>query len=71
MHFVLLKENKSKEDIMAQNLELVLKRNLVSEWWHAIERVMFFEKASAKREERPKEKTEKADWRDKLVKNGY
>jgi hypothetical protein len=69
VHSLLLKENQSKEDIMVQYLQLALKRDFASGWRHTLEKVeLFFEKAS---EERPKEKTEEVDWRDKLAKNGY
>jgi len=54
---------------MVQYLELVLKRDFASGWWHTIEKVrLFFEKTS---EEGPKDKAEELHWRDKLAKNGY
>jgi hypothetical protein len=54
---------------MVQYLELVLKRDFVSAWKHAIDKVgLFFGKAS---KAGPKEKTEKLDWRDKAGKNWY
>lgn len=54
---------------MVQYLELVLKRDFVSRWRHAVEKMgLFSEKAS---EVGPKEKTEKLDWKDKSGKNWY
>jgi len=69
MHFPLLKENQSREDIMVQYLELVLKRDFTSGWRRTGEKVrVFFEKAS---EVGPKEKTEEIDWKDRAAKNWY
>ena len=69
MHFPLLKENQSKEDIMVQYLELVLKRDFASGWRHTAEKVrVSFEKTS---EVGPKEKTEEIDWKDRAAKNWY
>jgi len=69
MQFPLLKENQSKEDIMVQYLELVLKRDFASGWRRTGEKVRgFFEKAS---EVGPKEKTEEIDWKDRAAKNWY
>jgi len=62
-------ENQSKEDIMVQYLELVLKRDLASGWRHTAEKVrVFFEKTP---EVGPKEKTEEIDWKDRAGKNWY
>lgn len=69
MQYPLPKEDQSKEEIMAQNLELLLKRDLSTGWRHALEKVrVFFEKKS---EEGPKEKTEENDWKDRAAKNWY
>ena len=69
MHFILPKENQSKEDIMVQYLELVLKRDFASGWRHTVEKLrVLFEKTS---EVGPKEKTEETDWRDRSARNWY
>jgi len=69
MHFLLLKENQSKEDTMVQYLELVLKRDFACGWRHTVEKVrVFFEKAP---EVGPKEMTEEIDWKDRAAKNWY
>jgi hypothetical protein len=66
---ILLKENQSKEGIMVQYLELVLKRGFASGWRHTVEKVgLFFGKTS---EVGSEEKTEKLDWKDKFGKNWY
>jgi hypothetical protein len=62
-------ETQSKEDVMVQYLEIVLKQDLASGWRHAMEKVrVFFEKTS---EVGPKEKTEGEDWKDRAGKNWY
>jgi hypothetical protein len=62
-------ETQSKEDIMVQYLELVLKRDLTSGWKNTVEKVrVLFEKTPAPG---PKEKTEEMDWKDRAAKNWY
>jgi hypothetical protein len=62
-------ENQSKEDIMVQYLELVLKCDFASGWRHTVDKVrVFFEKTS---EVGPEEKTEEIDWKDRAGKNWY
>jgi hypothetical protein len=69
VHYLLLKANQSKEDIMVRYLELVLRHDLASGLRQTVEKVgLFFEKTS---EMGPKEKTEKTDWRDRSGKNWY
>jgi len=54
---------------MVQYLEFVLKRDFSSGWRRTVRKVgLFFEKTS---EVDPKEKAEKADWRDRSGKNWY
>jgi hypothetical protein len=62
-------ETQSMEDAMVQYLELVLKRDFATGWRHTVEKVkVLFEKKS---EERPQEKTEEIDWKDRAAKNWY
>jgi len=54
---------------MTQHLEFVMKRDLTPGWRNAFQKVrVFFAKKS---EVDPKEKTEEADWRDRVAKNWY
>ncbi len=54
---------------MAQNLEIVLKRDFTSRWRQAVEKVrLLLEKTP---EEAPKKKTEEPDWKEKFGKNWY
>jgi len=69
MHFLLLKENQLKEDIMAQHLEVVLKRDFASGWRQTVERVRAFFAKTPKAD--PKEETQKIDWQDRAAKNWY
>lgn len=62
-------ETQSKEEIMVQYLELVLKRDLATGWRHTAEKVrVLFEKTS---NTEPKEKAEEIDWKDRAAKNWY
>jgi len=66
---LLLKENRLKEVIMVQYLELVLKRDFASRWRHTVEKIrLLLEKTP---EEAPKKKTEEPDWKDRAAKNWY
>ena len=69
MQFLLLKENQLKEDIMAQQLEVVLKRDFASGWRHTLERVRALFAKSPKADQ--KEKTQESDWKDRAAKNWY
>ena len=69
MQFLLLKENQLKEDIMAQHLEVVLKRDSASGWRHTMEKVRAFFAKTTKAD--PKEKIQEVDWKDRAGKNWY
>ncbi len=69
MQTLLLKENRIGEVVMAQNLELVLKRDFASRLRHAVEKVrLLLERTPG---ETPKKKTEEPDWKEKFGKNWY
>jgi len=69
MHFLPLKENRSKEVTMVQYLQLVFKHDLASGWRHTVEKVRpLFKKTP---EDNQEEKIEENDWRDKAGKNWY
>ncbi len=69
MHFLPFKEKRIEEVIMAQHLELVLKRDFASRLRQVAEKMRTaFVKTS---EEDSKKKLEEKDWRDKAAKNWY